>query len=65
MASRNMEKLTESAKIPDRYGMTVKEVSRIYDMITEGKIYDAITMAFEFGFVMGSRAERKKRSWQR
>lgn len=57
---RNMEKLSATAEVPLRYEITVEEMNRLHDMIHSGKEFEALSMAFDFGFALGRRAEKKK-----
>ena len=62
--TRNMEKLSEEARkaIPAEYDINSVELSRLRDMIYSGdkdKVFEAVCMAFNFGFVMGNRATRR------
>lgn len=61
MGKRNMEKLAATAKIPTRYHMTYDEVVRLMDMCTtaQGR-FDAVVMAFQFGFAQGRNCEKRK-----
>lgn len=62
MATRNMEQIAQRADehIPINYTLTLEELYKVHDLIHSG--YDgewkAITMLFNFGFVMGCRATR-------
>ena len=40
----------------DRYDMTSDELGKLIAMIEEGNIYEPLTMAFCYGFVLGHRA---------
>ena len=62
--NRNMEKLSESARkvIPAEYDINSEELTRLRNMIYSGdkdKVFDAVCIAFNFGFVMGNRATRR------
>ena len=64
MTKRNMEKTTEKIglyTIPSAYQMDIEELKRLYEMIKNGKVFEAFSMSFDYGFVMGNRATRRGR----
>lgn len=64
MARRIMEKTAEKVDldaIPSAYQMDVEELKRLYVIIKNGKVFEAFSMAFDYGFVMGNRATRRGR----
>ena len=64
MAKRDMVKTAEEVgfnTIPTAYQMNVEELRHLYEMIKMGKVFEAFSMAFDYGFVMGNRATRKGR----
>jgi len=62
MASRNMEQIAATAKIPDRYQLMVSELESLFDTASKGKegVFNAITKAFSYGFVLGQREQKAK-----
>lgn len=60
---RNMENLSEKARgnIPSAYDINSEELLRLKDMICSGdkdQMFEAVCMAFNYGFVCGCRATR-------
>lgn len=61
MATRNMVKTVEKSKgqIPLHYDLVVEDLNVFMRMIKENGIdgaFDAVVMAFRYGFVLGNRA---------
>ena len=61
---RNMMKTVETIKgkglIPDRYDITISEINTLHAMVhtgLDGEL-DALTTAFDYGFILGSRAQK-------
>ena len=60
---RNMIATAAKAKksIPERYDITVGELQELYSILADesrdGR-WDALTTAFEYGFVLGARAQK-------
>lgn len=42
-------------KIPDAYGITYGELSDLTKMISEGKSFNALSIAFQYGFALALR----------
>ena len=59
MAARNMEKIAQEIKVPERYQMVVPEMDRIYEMMLHGKEFEAIMLVFDYGFALGRRCEKR------
>lgn len=63
--SRNMQKTVERAKgkIPCNYDLKMSElyglVQSVLEKQTTGAVYDAVTMAFYYGFELGARATER------
>lgn len=67
---RDMYKIAESAKVNERYSLNLAEVCQLMETLpgivkapVKGErqaAYDLIVTAFKYGYVMGSRAEKKK-----
>lgn len=59
---RDMMKTVETVKgkklIPRDYSMNADELMTICEMFQSGKPFDAITIAFDYGFVLGARAQK-------
>ena len=61
---RNMMKTVETIKgknlVPTAYDMTVQEINALHEMIHSGLDgeWDAIVTAFDYGFVLGARAQK-------
>lgn len=59
---RNMKQTAKKAHVfklnskLDGYDLRFDEGVELKNMIQEGKIYEAITIAFNYGFVLGNRA---------
>lgn len=49
------------SKVPYAYDIGSKDMVGLYEMMLEGKYWDAITAAFHFGFVMGNRATHSRK----
>lgn len=62
MPKRNMEQIAERVKIPSRMHITIAELTQLMALADQGASgkYQAITTAFQFGFALGERTERKK-----
>ena len=63
MAKRNIKKLSETAKIPSHYILSLDELDELLQISNVGSIqgrYTAIMTAFNAGFVSGERAEKRK-----
>lgn len=60
---RNMKKIASETegKIPDRYSITFGECMELSRMIGDGKKFDAICMAFNYGFALALRYEKNRR----
>lgn len=65
MATRNMEKIAQGIKVPDRYQMVLPEMDRIYEMLMQGKTFEAISMSFNYGFALGYRATKREATKKR
>lgn len=59
---RDMLKTVADAtgKIPGNYDMTVGELESLYQMIKQNEIFEALSTAFKYGFILGSQSEREK-----
>lgn len=60
---RNMFKTAEAAKISPAYGMTTTETVELMEMARTGdpeQIFKAIYTAFNYGYVLGARAENAR-----
>lgn len=59
---RDMIKTAEQikGKVPAQYDMTVLEFQQLHEMLQKDE-FKALSMAFEYGFVLGTRAERANR----
>ena len=59
---RDMMKTVDTIKgkdlIPTAYDMDSTEMKAIYEMFKSGDPYDAICTAFDYGFVLGARAQK-------
>lgn len=63
MATRNMEAIAAAAvrHIPEQYDINTDEMKRLMRTIQSGeaeKVFDALCVAFNFGFAMGNRATK-------
>lgn len=55
-----MVSTANKAEIPKRYQLILGELNYLYEMIKkEGDPYNALCMAYDYGFVKGCRATRK------
>ena len=58
---RDMMKTVETVKgkgiIPTAYDLDSSEMKTIYEMFLSGDPFDAISTAFDYGFVLGARAQ--------
>jgi hypothetical protein len=70
MPQRNMRKLAEKAnalfldsknKYLSAYAMNIDELCELYRMCSAGKEIEAVSMAFNLGFCLGSRAHDRQR----
>lgn len=59
---RDMMKTVETIKgkdlIPTAYDLDSNEMKTIYEMFQSGDPFDAISTAFDYGFVLGARAQK-------
>ena len=44
--------------IPTAYDMDITEMNAIYEMFLSGDPFDAISTVFDYGFVLGARAQK-------
>ena len=62
---RDMMKTAQSVILPDHYCITLEETETLRDLEqhegTEG-LFNAIMIAFRYGFVLGERYEKKRQS---
>lgn len=62
---RNMLKLLEGyggkSPAPSPYQLTLEEIQALYGMLCNGKAYQAIVSAFDYGFMLGRRCEARER----
>ena len=59
-AGRKMEQTAHKAVIPPRYQMVLGELDYLYELMKqEGDPYNALCIAFDYGFVKGCRATRR------
>ena len=63
MATRNMEAIAAAAvrHIPEHYDIDSEEMKRLMRTVQSGdaeKCFDALCVAFNFGFAMGNRATK-------
>lgn len=59
-AGRRMMITAQKAEVPLRYQMILGELDFLHDLIQqEGNAFNAICLAFDYGFVKGCRATRK------
>lgn len=56
----NGESLANSI-IPDQYDIGYSDMSSLLEMIRNGKAVEAVTLAFDFGFVMGNRCTLRRK----
>ena len=58
---RNMEQIAKSAVINTNYEVSSKELLRLIEMAKSGTdgAWDALVIAFKYGYVLGGRAEKK------
>lgn len=56
---RDMYKLVAVTEIPYRYGMNFSECMELADKAQSGKLYEAINIAFTYGFALGQRSAKK------
>lgn len=59
MAKRDMNKIAREAIIPARYDMTLEQIESLCEYAKEKSIYNTIATAFNYGFVMGQRYQKK------
>lgn len=59
MAKRDMHKIAREAIIPTRYDMTLEQIESLCEYAKEKSIYNTIATAFNYGFVMGQRYQKK------
>jgi len=66
MANRNMEQIVKKVYqndcIPKEYQMTITEMEQLHSILVTGKVFEALAMAFDYGFALGCRATRKGRT---
>ncbi len=66
MAKRDMEQIVKKVYqtdfIPKEYSMTIGDMEQLHSILITGKEFEALAMAFDFGFAMGCRATRKGRT---
>ena len=48
--------LSDNAIIPTRYELGCKDMADLMEMAYNGNAFEALALAFNFGFVMGNRA---------
>lgn len=56
---RDMYKTVAATEIPYRYDMNLAECRTLADKAREGKLYEAISTAFTYGFALGQRSAKK------
>ena len=58
--TRNMVATANKAKgsIPTPYDITYSELQELFVMLGKGDIFDAFTTAFDYGFMLGARAQK-------
>lgn len=68
MAKRNMKQAAQdieeqfrNSKYLSYYSLSLDELSELYRMCIEQREMDAITTAFNYGFLLGIRANKKQR----
>ena len=63
MANRNMEQIVKRVYqndcIPNEYQLTITEMEQLHSILVTGKVFEALAMAFDYGFALGCRATRK------
>lgn len=55
---KTVEKIRGKGIIPNAYDLDSEEMQTIYKMFASGDIYEAISTAFDYGFILGARAEK-------
>lgn len=59
-AGQRMEQIAQKAEIPVRYQMVSLELCYLHDLtIRDGNEFNALCLAFDYGFVKGNRATRR------
>ena len=65
MAKRDMEQIVKKVYqtdfIPKEYQMTMGDMEQLHSILMTGKEFEALAMAFDYGFALGCRATRKGR----
>ena len=51
----------DTSVIPSAYDMSIEDMRGIFEMMLDGKYWEAIETAFDFGFVMGNRATHSRK----
>lgn len=69
MGKRNMEKIAEkvsklmlTTKYLSAYSMDIDEMCKLHEMCLSDKDIEACSLAFDYGFAMGTRAREKQRT---
>lgn len=50
-----------SSIIPQQYDIGCSDMSDLLEMAYKGKVFEAIALAFDFGFVMGNRCTLRRK----
>lgn len=59
----NIEKTTEiiKNKIPSKYYLSIEDLRSLLDIVNNRRPVQAVMIAFEYGFMKGTRAKARKR----
>ena len=59
----NIEKTTENIrdKIPSKYYLSIEDLRSLLDIVNSRKPFQALMIAFEYGFMKGTRAKARNR----
>lgn len=49
-----------SCIIPDAYDLSFEDMSDLMEMALDGKAFEALALAFDYGFVMGNRCTLRR-----
>jgi len=52
----NPNGITKEGLIPYSYDMSMEDMTELMEMALDGRAFEALSLAFSFGYVMGNRA---------
>lgn len=56
----HIQNAVQVTQIPRAYDLSVTDFKDLYDLIQEGKEWEALTTAFNYGFHQGKQAEKNR-----